>query len=109
MRKQTSDVRRSDFRRSDYQTEKGRFKEKDLRGETVRRQTIRLAERLVMFQPLTVDHMVAGDFSTPLRCARNDGGFARQSDGQISDFRWGEKEASKYMPFRSHTIRECAP
>ena len=59
----------SDFR---CQTERGRFEEKDLRGETVRRQAIRLAERLVMFQPLTVDHMVAGDFSTPLRSARND-------------------------------------
>ena len=62
----------SDFR---CQTERGRFEEKDLR----------LAERLVMFQPLTVDHMVAGDFSTPLRSARNDGGFARQSDGQIKE------------------------
>ena len=72
----------SDFR---CQTERGRFEEKDLRGETVRRQAIRLAERLVMFQPLTVDHMVAGDFSTPLRSARNDGGFARQSDGQIKE------------------------
>ena len=56
----------SDFR---CQTERGRFEEKDLRGETVRRQTIRLAERLVMFHPLTAGCMVAGDFSTALRSA----------------------------------------
>ena len=30
--------------------------------------------------PLTAGSIVLGDFSTPLRCARNDSGFARQSD-----------------------------
>ena len=65
IRHQTSDIRlqTSDFR---CQTERGRFKEKDLRGETVRRQTIRLAERLEMTHPLTAGCMVAGDFSTAL-------------------------------------------
>lgn len=61
----------------------------------------------------TVDFSVIGEEQHGgvgfLDSARNDGGFARQSESQISDFRRGEKEASKYMPFRSHTIRECAP
>ena len=50
-----------------------------MRGETVRRQTIRLAERLVMFHPLTAGCMVAGDSSTALRSARNDRGGRGQT------------------------------
>ena len=40
--------------------------------EEVRLSDFRLAWYLEMYSLLTASHMAKGDFSTPLRCARND-------------------------------------
>ena len=52
-----------------------RFEEVEtIRGETSDGQTsdVRLTLRRETYFPLTTGSMVLGDFSTPLRCARND-------------------------------------
>ncbi len=91
------------FERADYQTAEFCYPLSAVRFPRERRQSdVRLAWYLEMYSLLTASHIKVGDFSTPLRCARNDrGGEFRQSDVRrdLSDLSSGLHPA----PFRSGT------
>ena len=49
-----------------------RFPREGVRLSDIRLSDVRLALCLETYSPFMAGHMVQGDFSTPLRCARND-------------------------------------
>ena len=67
---------------------------RDLRFERAdyRTSDLRLAWCLGTYSPFTVGHMVQGDFSTPLRCGRNDRRGAQTGRGDLRKEVWDLRE-----------------